>query len=374
MNFELDEDQTLLRDSVRRYVQNEYEFEQRRELIEAGGFSRAQWQSYAEMGWLAVGLPETAGGYGGLIEAALVAEEFGRGLVLEPWVGCALFAGTLLAEAGCEDAVAALVAGEQLHSVAHEEAAARGRNHWVEARADVTAGGYVLNGTKVRVAAATHADAFLISARTAGAHDSAEGISLLHVPRNTPGLQVRAYPLVDGSVAADVVLDGVAVPASALLGSRGAAAASLDRALALATVLTCAQMLGAMDQALWITRDYLNTRKQFGVLIGSFQALQHRMADMYIAVEQARSIVFRGLAHAADADTARRDAAVSAAKVQAGKCAQFVGAQAIQLHGGVGVTEECSIGHYFKLLLALESAYGNSATHLRRTVAALQAA
>ncbi len=379
MNFELSEEQTMLRDSLRRYVENEYGFEARRALLEReGGCSRAHWNTYAEMGWLGVGLPEAVGGYGGsLIDSAIVAEEFGRGLVAEPYAASVVQAARLLllgGDARAAELLAQLISGETFYAVAHAEPAARGRGAWMETRAVAADGGYVLSGSKSLVHGGGAADHYLLSARSDGADDDAAGLSLFRLGRDTPGLILREYRLVDGSRAADLVLEQVRVPADALLGVAGSAHAAITGALAAATVASCAEMVGAMDQALWITRDYLRTRKQFGVAIGSFQALQHRMADMYMALEQARSACYRGLALAEHADAATRDHAVSAAKAQVGRCAQYVAAQAVQLHGGIGVTNEYSIGHYFKRLLVLEADYGSSAYHVGRIAQSLRAA
>lgn len=378
MNFALSEEQAMLRDSVRRYVGNEYGFEARRALLARdGGFSRAQWKTFADMGWLGIGLDEACGGYGGgLIENALVAEEFGRGLVVEPY-GDAVLAARLLQAATDADAaahLAALIAGDTVYAVAHAEAAARGREGWVETRARSGGPGYVLSGAKASVAAAPGADVFVVSARLDGAPDAEAGLGLFAVPATAPGLTLRAVRRIDGALAADLLLDDVALARSALLLDGRDAGVALERALAAATLCGCAAMVGAMEQALWITRDYLRTRKQFGVAIGSFQALQHRMADMYIALEQARAHLHRGMAFAEHDDAAIRRDAVSAAKALIGRSARYVAAQAVQLHGGIGVTDECSIGHYFKHLTVLEASYGNSDFHLARIAAALRAA
>lgn len=377
MDFALTEEQTMLRDSLRRYVDKEYAFEARRTLLkQAGGFSRAHWNAYADMGWLGVGLAEEFGGYGGdLADTAIVLEEFGRGLVIEPYVAANVYAARLLQYSGDARASAlieSLISGETFYAVAHAESAARGRSLWVETRASAVDGGYVLSGAKVQVLAAGVADRLLISARSSGAADSEHGLELFLVARDTPGLRLHEYRLVDGSLAADLQFDDLHLPADARIGAVGTAGDAIDRALSAATIACCAEMLGAMEQALWITRDYLRTRKQFGVAIGSFQALQHRMADMYMALEQARSMLYRGLAYAEDTDAATRRAAVSASKAQVGKSAQLIAAQAVQLHGGIGLTEEYSIGHYFKRLLVLESRYGSSHFHIGRFAQSLR--
>ncbi|MGH8444086.1 MAG: acyl-CoA dehydrogenase family protein [Solimonas sp.] len=379
MNFELDEQQGMLRDSVRRYVEREYAFEARRALLARdGGFSRAQWNAYAEMGWFGIGIDEAFGGYGGgLVESAIVAEELGRGIVVEPYTAAIVQAAHLIRLADVDRAterLAPLLAGDALFAVAHGEPAARGRPAWVETTATPSAGGYVLDGLKSRVAGGRAADTYLVSARHGGTADTPSGISLFSVAAGAPGLEVREYRQIDGSLAADLELSAVPVAAADRLGGEGMAFDAIDRAAAAATICCCAEMVGAMDRALWITRDYLRTRKQFGVAIGSFQALQHRMADMYMALEQARAALHRGLAFAGADDAAVRNGAVSVAKAQAGRSAQYVGAQAVQLHGGIGVTDEYSIGHYFKRLTVLEASYGNSAFHLAGIAGALRAA
>ncbi len=372
MNFELSEDQTLLRDSVRRWVENEYTFETRQHRIKReGGFSRAHWQAFAEMGWLGVSLPEQYGGLGGaMVDAALVLEELGRGLVAESYLNNAVLPAQLLLlaapEAQRDALLEQLVSGECLWAVAHAEVAARGSRDAVQTTAVAEGDGYRLNGGKTLVHAAAQADRLLLTARL----DSG-ALALFQLPRETAGLRIREYPLVDGATAADLELTQLHLPASALISPDVADA--LDAALAAAMVCVCAEMIGGMEHALWTTRDYLRTRKQFGVAIGSFQVLQHRMADMYIALEQARVMLFRGLAFLDGEATARRDAA-AAAKVQVGKCAQFVCAQAIQLHGGIGVTDEYPVGHYFKHLMVLEAQYGNTSFHIGQLAQSLRRA
>lgn len=372
MNFELSDDQSMLRDSVRRWIDSEYDFEHRQQLLREGGFSRKHWQDFADMGWLGVGLPETHGGLGGgLVDAAIVLEELGRGLVVEPYLASALLPALLLLDAAPEaqrvPALQALVAGETLWAVAHGEAAARGDDNKISTRADADGSGYRLSGCKTLVHAGAAADRYLVSARLADGR-----LGLFALSRGQQGTTLREYRLVDGSAAAELRLDAVSVAADVVLSLD--ACAVLARSTAAVTVCACAEMVGAMERALWMTRDYLQTRKQFGVAIGTFQALQHRMADMYVALEQARSIQLRGLAALQEQDDARLLDAASAAKAQVGKCAQFVSAQAIQLHGGIGVTDEYPIGHYFKRLLVLEAMYGNVAFHIGRLARKLRAA
>jgi len=355
MNFNLDEEQTLLRDSVCRFVAQQYGFEQRRAVVESGGFSRAHWKQFAQMGWLGAGLPESAGGYGGsALDTAIIAEQLGRGLVLEPFVEVAvLCAHALLPSQDQSAAVAALGAlidGGCLIVPALQEA-----------RADVTlaAGGPPrLSGRQTMVVGGPQADRFLIAAAEAG------GVSLLLLNADTPGLQRHDYRLIDGSPASDLLFDAVAIDAGQRLGARGGAAHTIATAREHGTVAYCAQALGVMDLALATTADYLLQRRQFGAAIASFQALRHRIADMLIAHEQARATLHGALAALSAPDPVERRRAVAIAKAQSGRSGRFVGAQAIQLHGGIGMTDEYIVGHCFKRLMVLDQLQGNSSAQL----------
>lgn len=369
MNFELDEMQTMLKDSIARFLEKEYDFDGRRKLVhEQGGFSEANWNIFAEMGWLGASLPEELGGLGGsAIEAAILMEEFGHAMVVEPFLAIGILAAQTLIGAGGDTAhalVRSIAAGERRIVLAHGEAAARGRIAHVGTAATATNDGYLLNGAKTLVIGAPFADSFIVSARTSGANADQDGISLFLVPIDTPGLNVHAFRLANGMRAAELTFSNVTVSSAAMIGAIGGGFAALDRGLAHATLAACSEALGAMDRALWLTRDYVQTRKQFGQTIGSFQSIQHRMADMLIEVELSRSVIFRALAHI-DAEPKIRAHAVSIAKVQIGKSAKFVGGQAIQLHGGIGVTEEYIIGHYFKHLTFLDNLFGTVELHLQ---------
>jgi alkylation response protein AidB-like acyl-CoA dehydrogenase len=371
MEFTFSEEQNLLRDSVRRFIDRNYRFEARRALVEKqGGFSRDNWAMFAEMGWLGAGLPEEAGGFGGgAVETAIVLEEFGRALVVEPFLAVGILAAqTLNLGASLEQRrtlLPLLINGQRLIVLAHGEPAARGRVANVGTTAlAANHGRYVLTGRKSLVLGGPVADQFIVSARTSSRADDRDGITLFLLGHDAPGMKRHDYRLIDGSAACDLVLDGVAVGPEAVLGTQGSAYGTIDRALSHAIVGICAEAVGAMSAALWTTRDYLTTRKQFGVAIGSFQALQHRMADMYIEFEQSRAILHRALVHLDTGNPALRQRAVSAAKAQIGRSGKFVGAQAIQLHGGIGMTNEYSIGHYFKRLTVIEGLFGNTPYHL----------
>lgn len=370
MDFALNEEQTLLRNSVRRYIEREYDFAARRIVVaEHGGFSRERWNAFAEMGWLGVGVREAAGGFSGsAVECAIVLEELGRALVVEPFVALAVLATQLVLEAskGCERALLAeLIAGTTVIAVAHGETRARGRLAHVTTVAKRAAhGSYVLDGYKSRVLGGPVADRFIVSARTSESTDDARGITLFVLSAHAPGVRRRGFQLLDGSVACDLVLDRVQAGPGDVLGDVGAAFHALEHAHAHAIVGACAEALGVMERATWTTRDYLQQRRQFGAPIGSFQALQHRLADMVIALEQSRASLHCALSALECEPQHTRRHAVAAAKAQIGRAGRFVGTQAIQLHGGIGLTDEYIVGHCLKRLIVIDGCFGNAQFHL----------
>ncbi len=365
MDFTLDEEQTLLCDSVCRFVAQQYGFEARHTVVAQGGFSRTHWASFAQMGWLGAGLPESAGGYGGTaVETALIAEALGRGLVVEPFVEVAVFAARALLPSQHSSGVAAaalgaLIDGGSLILPALNEPAC-----------ELTSAGngrLRLRGQQTTVIGAAQADRFLVAAV------EASGVSLVLLDATTPGLQRRDYRLIDGSPASDLHFDGVEVDAAQRLGTPGGAAPAIADAREHAVTAYCAQALGVMDLALTTTRDYLLERRQFGVAIASFQALRHRLADMLIAQEQARATLHGALAALSSTSGIERHRAVAIAKAQSGRSGRFVGAQAIQLHGGIGMTDEYVIGHCFKRLMVLDQLLGSSSAQLAALVAMREA-
>jgi alkylation response protein AidB-like acyl-CoA dehydrogenase len=365
MEFSLSEEQQLLKDSVARFVEREYGFDKRQKLIsEGGGFSTTNWRLFADMGWLMIGLPEAHGGLGGSpVDTAIIAEEFGKALVVEPFQHVAILAARVLIEAGAEGGlIESIGTGKALPVVAHSEAGAHGVLQWVEARATQAGDVWRLSGTKSLVHAASVATHFIVSARTSGEAGDANGISLFLVSPNASGLTRKDARLADSSRASEI---SFANCEAALIGPEGAALPFIETATAHATVALCAEAVGAMDKALWTTRDYLQTRHQFGVAIGTFQSLQHRMADMLIELEMARSQVYRGLAYLG-AEPNERNRAISSMKVQIGRSIKFTGYQSVQLHGGIGMTEEYLIGHYFKRLHMIDNALGSVGSHLDR--------
>jgi alkylation response protein AidB-like acyl-CoA dehydrogenase len=378
MDFSLSDDQKMLQESASRFIEKTYTFEARKNFVgRDGGFSAANWKTFAELGWLAVTVPEAYGGLGGsAVETALLMQEFGKGLVVEPFVASAVLATKAIIEAGSEaqkeQLLGALAAGETIATLAHGERHSRGVVEHVETTAKQAGKGWRLDGVKTVVLAAGVANLILVPARTAGAASDRDGITLFAVDAKAPGVSLVEARLVDGSRAADVKLDGVEVGADAVLGQVGKAWPALQAAVDEAIIAICAEAVGGMDKVIWTTRDYLKTRKQFGVAIGSFQALQHRMADMVIEHEMASSMLYRGLAALQNPDAVQRSLGASAAKAQIMRAAKFVTAQGIQLHGGMGMTEEYLIGHYFKRVVVMESLFGSTDYHVTRYARALQ--
>jgi len=372
MNFQLSDEQLMIRDSVRRFCESDYDFERRRVLqASAEGFSRAHWRTFAELGWLGIALPEAVGGFGGgVVDEAIVMEEFGRALVLEPYLSCVVYAAqAVLAAAGADRArglLEPMIAGESVLALAHNEKAACGRVAWVETTAIPTADGFELNGDKIQVLGGAGADTLIVSARIAGAAGERAGISLFALDAACAGVSRRAYRLIDGSRVADIALRAVRVGADSQLGAPGAAFAALDFATNRALLALGAEALGGMERALWMTRDYLKTRKQYGVSLNTFQALQHRMADMLVELELTRSMLYQGFAALTQADPEQRRKGASALKVQIGRSGHFVTGNAVQLHGGIGVTDEYIVGHFFKRLTTAGLLFGNTDFHLQQ--------
>lgn len=367
MNFNLDFEQQLLQDSVRRFVERAYGFEERTALVRAGrGGSAANWATLAENGWLAAALPEAHGGLGGSVtNSVLIAQQLGRGLVVEPYVGCAVLAPQTMAAAGTPAQQARVLPpvadGSRRLALAYSELAARGDAAVARTVATPCARGYVLNGHKTLVLGAEDADWLIVSACVA---PNTTDISLFLVDVRAAGLSLQPLPLHDGSRAADVVLQDVKVAQDDLLGGApGAGLPALRQGLAHGTAALCAELVGAMERTIELTAEYLKTRHQFGVAIGSFQALQHRMADMAAELELARSLLYALLASLQNDDPATQQHRASQAKAFVGRAARYVCGQAIQLHGGIGMTEEYAVGHYFKRAIVAEILFGTADFH-----------
>jgi pimeloyl-CoA dehydrogenase small subunit len=370
MNFDFNEEQRMLKDAVDRLVTDRYGFEQRtRYLGEADGWSRELWASYAELGLLGLPFAEADGGFaGGPAETMIVMEAVGRGLLLEPYLASVVLAGGLVASAASDAQRAgilpALIAGERLLAFAHSEAQARFDLADVATSARRDGDHWILDGRKRYVLHGDCADQLIVSARVSGSRRDTDGLALFVVDANAAGLTRRGYQTQDRLRAADIALDGVRVDSTALLGVAGQALPLIEKAVDTAVAALCAEAVGAMQQAFDMTVEYLKVRKQFGVLIGSFQALQHRAVDMLVMIEQARSMAFYASMMVSDDDVSERRRAIAAAKVQINRSARFVAQQAVQLHGGIGVTEECQVGHYMRRLSMIEILFGDADHHL----------
>jgi len=364
MDFDFTDDQQQLRDAVHKWVEKGYGFERRRSIEAAGGFSREAFTELAELGLCGLYIPEDEGGLGmGPIEGMVVMEELGRGIVLEPLAQSLIAGAVLSGYAGAElkgSWLPKIASGEALVVLAQQERKARYRLDVCAATATQAGSNWTVSGTKNMVPAGDQADAFLVPAMAGGK------LALLLVERTAKGVSTRGYGTQDGGRAADVVL---AQAAAQLVTTEGLTA--LEHAVDIGIASLCAEAVGVMDQTLAVTLDYMNTRKQFGVAIASFQALRHRAADMKMQLELARSMsYYASLKLNAPADERRR--AMARAKVQLGQSMRFVGQQAVQLHGGIGVTDEYIVSHYFKKLTQLEMSYGDSLHQLGEVSARMQ--
>jgi alkylation response protein AidB-like acyl-CoA dehydrogenase len=375
MHFGLTAEQQFLGDTVQRFLSREYGFDVRRKIVgSAEGWSREIWSRLAEMGLLGLQVPEAHFGMApATVETLLTMTALGKALVVEPYLASAILGTALVRELGSDAQQEALLrpmaAGERIAVPAHGEEGARYDLARVATTARREGGGWRLRGRKAVVEHAPQADVLLVSARTGGAEGDRKGISMFVVPRTAPGVALTAYPTVDGRRAADVALD-VALPADALLGPEGEALPGISAAYDLGVAAVCAEGVGVLQLTLDATIEYAKTRKQFGVPIAKFQALQHRMAEMLMHVEQARSMSYLASMRAADADLRERRRALSAAKVTVGRACRYVGQEAVQLHGGMGVTDELAVSHAFRRLMAVEMTLGDTEHHLEQFIAA----
>jgi pimeloyl-CoA dehydrogenase small subunit len=373
MDFDLNDEQRQLKDSVERLLADTYgDLAQRQKYIkEPKGYSAALWQQYAELGLLAVPFAEEHGGLGqGLTETMIVAEAFGRALAVEPYLATVVMSGGVLRHAGngalLAELVPAIAEGKLTLALAHQERQARYdlADTATTARGDGK-GGYTLEGEKCVVLHGDSADKLIVTARAQGNRADRSGIGLFLVDAAANGVSRRGYPTQDGLRAADVTLSAVKVGPEAVVAGPDKGLAVLERAVDETIAALAAEAAGAMTALQELTVDYLKTRKQFGVPIGSFQVLQHKAVDMLTALEQARSMAYYATMMAAETDAKERRRAIAAAKVQVGRSARFVGETAIQLHGGIGMTMEYKAGHYFKRLTMIDMAFGDADHHLR---------
>ncbi len=372
MDFSLSDEQVLLQDSVQRFIQNDYSFALRQKLIASdAGFSQEIWQQFAELGWLALPFAEEWGGIGGSpIDTMILLEAFGRGLVVEPYLSTVVLAGKCLEMGGSrihkESLLAEIIAGQRFGALAFVEPQARFNLSDVTTTATASGAGYVLNGFKGVVLGGPAAQFLVVPARTSGAQRDDHGITLFVVDVAKAGVQRRDYTTIDGGRASEFHFEGVSLDAADVLGNVDAGLELLQGVIDYAILAIGAEAVGAMEVAYKSTVEYCKTREQFGQPIGKFQVLQHRMVDMFMEHEQSKSLLYMAAMRLDEGYDQAARKAVSALKVQVGKSGRFVGESAIQLHGGMGMTEEMSIGHYFKRLTTIDTLFGNADFHLRR--------
>jgi pimeloyl-CoA dehydrogenase small subunit len=373
MDFELSPEQEQLRDNVARLMRERYGFEARRAFqASPSGWSEALWRDYADMGLLGAPFAEADGGYGGgAVETMIVMEQFGKALALEPYLQTVVLCGGLLKHGASEkqraELIGAIAAGDSRLSFAHAEKQSGFDLHDVALSAVKDGGGgFVLNGEKTLVGQGDTPDRLIVSARLRGGRRDRDGIGLFLIDADAPGVTRRGYPTQDGQRAAEIAFADVRAAPHDVIGVPDGALPVIERAVDETIAALAAEAVGAMSEALAMTVEYLKTRKQFGVTIGSFQALQHRAADMTVALEQARSMMYLAAMMANEDDARERAKAMAAVKAQIGRSAKFVGQQAVQMHGGIAMTYEYKVGHLFKRLTMIDAAYGDADVQVRR--------
>ncbi|HEV2609235.1 MAG TPA: acyl-CoA dehydrogenase family protein [Noviherbaspirillum sp.] len=371
MHFNFTPEQQQFSDALRRWIEKDYTFEHRNKIIQSEqGVSDQAWATLTELGMTALPVPEEQGGFNGsAVDMMVVMHEIGRGLVIEPYFATALGAQFLKLAGGQESLLEQVAGGELKLACALGEKQSRYELFDIATTAKANGGSYVLNGSKTVVLHGAQANQLIVSARSSGGQRDTSGISLFVVPADATGVSRREYRTLDGHRAADITLENVELPASALLGKEGAGWDVLDAAADYGATLLCAEAVGAMEALNEATLEYLKTRQQFGVPIGKFQALQHRMAEMFMQLEQARSMATLAAVKVSSADAEERRRTVSAAKARIGQALKFVGQQAVQLHGGMGVTNEVQAAHHFKRLTMIELTLGDTDYHLARFAA-----
>lgn len=374
MDFNFTDEQNMIRDSLARLIRDQYDFDTRMEVVRGeAGWRPELWAQFGELGLLMAPFSEDDGGLGGgPVDAMVVMEEFGRGLVIEPYVPSVVCAGGFLKYAGTEaqkeEHLTPIMSGERAYAFAWAEPQSRFDLFDVATEARQDGEGWKLSGRKSVVIGAPWASHIVVTARTSGDRRDTSGLSVFIVDKSAAGITTRDYPTVDGRRASEILFDGVSLPGEALIGEAHAALPLINRVVDDAIAATSAEAMGAMKALYEITLDYTKTRKQFGVPIGKFQVLQHRLVDMFMEYEQAVSMTYMATLRLSE-DPGARAKAVSAAKAKIAQGARLVGQEAVQIHGGIGVTEELAAGHYFKRLSIIESEFGDAAHHLRRYTA-----
>ena len=371
MDFSFTSEQDQLRDTVARLVRQQYDFETRRKVAKSeGGWRPEMWAQFAELGLLGASFSEEEGGFGGgPIEAMIISEEFGKGLVVEPYLQAVIVGGNFLRLGGSaaqrEEHIAGLVGGEAIFAFAYSEPKSRFDLNDVSTIAKKDGAGYTLNGHKAVVIGAPFATHLFVTARTSGAQRDKAGITVFLVPKDAKGITTRDYPTVDGLRASEVLFENVSVGADTVVGEVDNGLPLIEKVVDYAIAALCAEACGCFKILNEATITYAKQRKQFGRPIADFQVLQHRMVDMFMAAEQAISMTYMVTLKLDEADKARKLAA-SGAKVQIGKAGRLISQDAVQIHGGMGMTDELNVGHFFKRVTMIESQFGNTDWHLRR--------
>lgn len=375
MDFSFSEEQTLLQDTIAKYIQNEYSFETRQKIVlEERGYSSEVWKTYAELGWLGVPFSEDDGGFGGTaIEGMIMLEQFGKGLVVEPFLATVVLAGGALKIGGSrtqkDKYLNGVIDGSLQGALAYAEPQGRFNLADLTTKAEKDGNDYVINGYKAVVLNGPSADFYVVTTRTSGEQRDKQGVSLFLVEANTAGISRRDYPTVDAMRASEITFENVKVGSDALLkgnGSEGEGLAIIEQVIDEGILAVGAEAVGCMEVLYKATVEYCKTREQFGQPIGKFQVLQHRMVDMFMEHEQAKSLMYMAAMRMDEGYGDQAKKAVSAFKVQVGKSGRFVGQNAVQLHGGMGMTEELNVGHYFKRLTTINTLFGNVDFHLKR--------
>ena len=372
MNFDFTEEQTMIKDSVSRFVRDEYDFDTRRSIIDSEeGISRKFWTMFAELGWLSVPFAEEYGGFGGSVEdIAAVMEELGKGIVVEPYASTVVVFGGLLSasdnSALKEEVIPTVIDGSCMGSFACVEAQSRYELSDVATTAVATDGGYKINGEKTVVANGGTANKFVVSARTSGGQFDRDGVSLFLVDASTAGVDVKSYKMMDGLSAATVTFKDVVVTESQLLIAAGEGMALIDQVMPQILMALSAEALGIMATLNTLTVEYTKVRQQFDTPISSFQALQHRMVDTFMACEQTKSMLYRGLCQAGEDDREALSKSVHALKATVARYGRLVGEEAIQIHGGIGMTDELNVGHYVKRLMMINVSFGDGDFHQKK--------
>ena len=371
MDFTFNEEQSLIQDQVDQFVQKEYDWETRQSLSNSDlGFGDDNWQKFAELGWLGISVSEESGGFGGSsIESMLIMEAFGKGLVVEPFLETVIMSASLIDDHGTKEQKSSIleqaIAGKMHLALAYAEPQSRFNLSDVVTVAKADGDNYILNGYKSVVMNGPSANKVIVSARTSGSQLDEDGITLFIVDSDCEGIEKTNYKTVDGRRASDINIENVTVPKENIVGEVNGGFLLLDSAIDKAILAISAEAVGAMEVLYKTTVEYTKTREQFGTAIGKFQVLQHRMVDMFMEYEQCKSLLYMAtMKHEEGASDAKK--AISGLKYQVGKAGKFIGQQAVQLHGGMGVTDELNVGHYFKRLTTVGTIFGNTDYHLKK--------